>query len=237
MSSIFDPSEVNKFWENHAKDTISTNKPGLANLETDPKLAKIKSSLEQEKLSKYFEDTLNINNSTFFDIGCGYGEWSFFLKEKFKNIYAYENSPTMCSHMRALIKENNYKNINVTEADVSSIKFTKKFNFALLSGILIYLDDSRCNHLLKQLQEASESKAKIIIRDGTALEEEYLINGKYSEALNSNYYAIYRTKDQYISLMKKYGFELIKDEDMFKEGSPLNKWQNTRLRIYKFIKL
>ena len=236
MSDIFDPSAVNNFWENHAKDKIKNNKAGLANLETDPKLAEIKIKLERDKMSKYFENSLDESDSTFFDIGCGYGEWTFFLKENFKNIYAYENSPTMCNHMSNIVKENGHNNINVIETDVGTIKFAKKFNYALLSGILIYLDDKRCMNLIHQLNKASYSNSIIVLRDSTATKKEYLINGKYSEALDSKYYAVYRTREKYISLMEDHGFKLIIDEDVFEDGSILNKWKETRLRIYKFKK-
>ena len=47
MNKIFDPSDVNIFWENHAQNTIKNNQAGLANLETDPKLAKLKIKLER----------------------------------------------------------------------------------------------------------------------------------------------------------------------------------------------
>jgi len=236
MNKIFDPSDVNIFWENHAQNTIKNNQAGLANLETDPKLAKLKIKLEREKINYFFKDSFNLDKLTFFDIGCGYGEWSFFLRKNFEHIYAYENSPSMCKHMKQIVKENEFKNIKIVKADVGRIHFSDKFNFALLSGILIYLDDIRCNYLLNQLKQAAKHNAQIIIRDGTAMKDEYLINGKYSVALDSKYYAVYRTRDKYISLMRDNGFKLVEDEDMFAKDSELNKWQETRLRIYKFIK-
>ena len=101
---------------------------------------------------------------------------------------------------------------------------------------MIYLDDERCGHLLDQLNFASSNGAKIIVRDGTAIDKEYLINGRYSDALNSNYYALYRTREKYIKLFEKHQFKLVNDEDMFEDNSILNKWINTKLRVYKFIK-
>jgi len=54
--------------------------------------------------------------------------------------------------------------------------------------------------------------------------------------LETTYSAIYRTREELIEIFKKIGFQLIKDEDMFPEGSVLNKFPNTRLRIYKFVR-
>ena len=141
----------------------------------------------------------------------------------------------LCAPMNNLINQNKYKNIMVVQADVGAVNFKTKFNFALLSGILIYLDDIRCNHLIEQLKNSSEANAQIILRDGTAMHDEHLINGKYSSALDSNYFALYRTRDKYISLMKEHGFNLVEDEDMFEKNSPLNKWERNKtsnLQIY-----
>ena len=63
---------------------------------------------------------------------------------------------------------------------------------------------------------------------------DYSIDGKFSEALQQNYYAFYRSREHYIEIFKANGFDLITDQDMFDEDSELNKWQETRLRVYKF---
>lgn len=235
MSKLFDPKDVSIFWENHAKNRIKKGEVGLANLETDPNLAQLKINLERNQLKKYFQDIFEKNNKILFDIGSGYGEWSFFFQNNFKKIYAFENSPTMNFQMTEAIKKNSIKNIEVLKADVGEVRFLTNFDVALMSGILIYLDDDRLNHLLKELKRVSKNGSVIVVRDGTGINNEFIIDGDYSEALNSTYYALYRTRERYIEIFLKYGFKLLKDEDMFEEKSPLNKWKETRLRIYKFI--
>jgi len=54
--------------------------------------------------------------------------------------------------------------------------------------------------------------------------------------LKTNYSAIYRTKEEYAEIFEGIGFRLLKDSNMFEEGCCLNKFPETRLRIFKFEK-
>ena len=61
-------------------------------------------------------------------------------------------------------------------------------------------------------------------------------SNKFSENLQAHYSALYRTRQSYFKFFKQGGFTLLKDEDMFDEGHVLNKFLETRLRIYLFKK-
>ena len=76
----------------------------------------------------------------------------------------------------------------------------------------------------------------ILLRDGTGLEKRHQIKNQFSESLQLEYSATYRTNDEYEDLFSKHGFELVSSDDMFKADSPLNKWKETRLRLYEFKK-
>ena len=55
-----------------------------------------------------------------------------------------------------------------------------------------------------------------------------------SETLKMEYSALYRTHSEYNTIFKQIGFSLLRAEDMFEEGSLLNKYSETRLRLYLF---
>ena len=48
---------------------------------------------------------------------------------------------------------------------------------------------------------------------------------------------MYRTREEYVDMFEGIGFNLLRDEDMFEEESPLNKWKETRLRVYLFTRV
>jgi len=69
---------------------------------------------------------------------------------------------------------------------------------------------------------------------GTGIESRHEIDNQFSDHLKSNYSATYRTREQYKELFENAGFVLSKDENMFPEGHPLNKYEETRLRLFLF---
>lgn len=228
---MIDKKSVADFWESHARSVSNSQKPGLSNLETDPCLAEKKMIIEREVLSSYVS---NDSVGTLLDFGAGYGEWSLFFHKKFKKIIAYEQSATMYDIFQKKLIDNNVKNIEVIKKDVSQVDSIDSFSVALLSGILIYLPDTDVENILRLLFRASNSRSIIVLRDATGVNGDYSIDGRFSDALQQDYHAFYRSREHYIEIFQANGFDLLADQDMFDEGSELNKWQETRLRVYKF---
>ena len=219
------------FWESHARSAIRDEKSGLANLETNPVLAEKKIDIERSMLSSYI---CSNPAGTFLDFGAGYGEWSLYFHGMFRKVIAYEQSPTMCDLFAKKVKENSVNNVEIIKTDITKIKSIDLFSVALLSGIFIYLTDDDIANILSLLYKVSNEQSIVILRDATGLNGDYSVNGQFSEALQQNYHAFYRSRERYIDLFKASGFDLIQDEDMFPRNSDLNKWKETRLRIYKF---
>ena len=127
------------------------------------------------------------------------------------------------------------KNLSFKCSEASSFKSSDEFDLVFISGLLIYLDDDSIKQLLTNIDSYTNGKSVLLLlRDGTGIKSTHVLDNVYSEALKSKYSAIYRTSEQYKSLFSSIGFEIISETDMFDEGSPLNKWKETRLRLYLF---
>ena len=111
---------------------------------------------------------------------------------------------------------------------------TDKYDLIWISGLLIYLNDDECENLIANCARMLSDNGMLLLRDGTSIQSRYEINNKFSKDLKSFYSACYRTSKEYIALFARHGFKLARDEDMFQEGSCLNKWEETRLRVYEF---
>ena len=98
----------------------------------------------------------------------------------------------------------------------------------------MYLNDDELDVLLARVRGYSRPGTAVVLRDGTGIAGRYEIARRWSEALQANYAAIYRTREEYIALFAGIGFALVADDDMFGPGCALNKWPETRLRIYRF---
>jgi hypothetical protein len=78
------------------------------------------------------------------------------------------------------------------------------------------------------------AKTRLVIRDGTGVPKRHEINNRFSEHLQAYYSGTYRTAQEYEALFARYGFTLKRHENMFPDDCVLNKYPETRLRIYEY---
>ena len=219
------------FWEQRAKS--HTLNEGLTNLEDDTELLRLKMQNEIPKMQHYIHPHKNMS---MLDLGAGYGTWSFQFANNLKFIDAVDYIEDMVETGKQQALQKNISNVSFFVSSVQEFTSKVKYDIVLLSGICLYLNDADMRQMLKKIDSYTKPGTTLILREGTALNKRYVIEKEYSDRLQTMYSAVYRTREEYINMFKKIGFELQADEDMFEDGSPLNRFEETRLRIYKFIK-
>jgi len=229
---LIDPVKVKNFWDIQALKAKSLRLEGVANLEEDPALLDQKIAHEYSKVMSWVN--LDLKTSKVLDLGSGAGQWSFRFSKIAKQVTAVEYSKEMHNLAIKEAKFNNVDNVEFIYGTAQSYKSEKNFNLIWLSGLLIYLNDKECEQTINNCSKMLDSKGSLILRDSTGYPDHYEIQNEYSASLNSYYSACYRSVKEYRELFRKYGFKIIRDQDMFPEGSLLNKWSNTRLRLYEF---
>ena len=231
----FNSDQVKDFWDKRALKVKNSRIEGLSNLEEDSNLLELKINSEAKKVMEWIQPISK--KSKILDLGSGTGQWSFRFSKLVNEITAVEYSEGMYD---IAVKESKLRDIsNIKFVCQSAQKFlsSQKYRLIWISGLLIYMTDSECESLLSNCQIMTDQKSVILLRDATGVLNRHEIRNKYSEDLDDYYSATYRTATGYRNIFKKFGFSLIRDEDMFPENSPLNKWKETRLRLYKFKKL
>jgi len=228
-----DPVKVKEFWDAQARKSKRMRIEGVANLEEDPALLEMKVQAEKAKIM----GMVSLNPaSRVLDLGAGAGQWSFRFAEQAEDVVAVEYSGEMLELARNERERLGTDNVTLVQMTAQDYVSEKPFDLVFISGLLIYLADEDCEKLAAQCADNTLSGGILILRDGTGILGRYEINNRFSEALNAHYSAIYRTAEDYVSLFERHGFRLRRHEDMFEEGSPLNKWKETRLRVYCFEK-
>ena len=229
-----DSKKVKEFWASRIKKLGKVPCEGMANLEENSKLLKIKFQLERKKAFQYV--ALD-ENMTLLDLGAGIGTWSFLFAQTCKEVVAVDYTEEFVKLARQEAKKRNITNVEFIYQPVQQFVSNVTFDVIFISGLLIYLNDEECEQLLSKIPSYSKVGCNLILRDGTGILGRHEIHHKYSENLHAYYSAIYRTKETYMQMFKEIGFELVKDEDMFEEGCVLNKYTETRLRIYLFKRI
>ncbi len=230
-----DKEKILDFWVARALKDSNEDVKNSANLEDDPALSKLKVQLENKKVEQYLMKT-NLKGHAL-DLGSGFGYWSREISRYYDSVIGVDFCKEMTDRATEELKKNFSKNVKFVCSEAQNfIEPKKKFNFIFISGLLIYLNDKDLNKLITNINSYTKEGAHIILRDGTGVDKKFEIKDKFSENLQAHYSALYRSRDSYIELFKQGGFQLCEDEDMFDKGHILNKFKETRLRIYLFKK-
>lgn len=228
-----DFGRVKRFWDDRADLYGRIPFESIGNLEHDQALAGRKVELETDKISKWLGP---LKGHHILDLGAGVGQWSFrFALWGAGSILAVDYSLRLSLIAKKEAKSRKLSGIQFVVSPAESFLTEKSFDLIFVSGLLIYLSDTQIESLLSNIKRmCKRGGGRVMVRDGTGVTRRYEISDAYSEHLGDDYSAVYRTRDEYLGIFSKYGFELLADEDMFDDGSPLNKHGETRLRVYLF---
>ena len=224
---------IKNFWNKRAEKYIKEETLSATNLEEDVKLQKMKVELERDKVLSSIQLT---KKDTCLDLGCGFGAWSEILSPFVKKIIGVDYIPKMIEIAKENSEIREFENIKYFCNNVTSFQTKEKFDFIFISGLLLYLSNENINNLISEIPKYCKKNTRLVLREPTGIKGQHTIIDQYSPNLNENYSAIYRTRQDLISIFEEIGFFLDSDDDMFKEGSPLNKWKESRLRLYLFTK-
>ena len=222
-------SEFEDFWNRRASRKRASK--NIANLEDDDCLYQLKVKHEVEQVDKFF--LMSKKNGKLLDLGAGEGFWSRYFSSRCKEIIAVDFSQNMLKHAK---NNGDFSNIRYLKGSAEKYTSVDVYDIIFISGLIIYLEDESLDLMIRNIDSYTSKGSVVLLRDGTAVNERYEIRGQYSESLQDSYSAIYRSKEEYIEAFNKAGFRLWADEQMFPEGHALNKFPETRLRLYLFFK-
>lgn len=222
---------VKTFWDQQAKKSNYLRPEGISNLEEDEELLEKKIGLETKKIFSWIG---NLSNKTVLDLGAGTGQWSLKFAKSAKSVIAVEFSKGMQDLAISEAKKQKINNIKYELCAAESFFIDEEIDIIWISGLLCYLHDEDCENLLINCKKMISKNGRLILREPIGLQERFEIREVYSEALKTKYSNTYRTSEEYFELFARHDFKKMRDEDMFDKGSDLNKWSETRLRIFEF---
>lgn len=203
----------------------------------NPDLVKKRDEKEKGKLLPL----LKINhNSKILDIACGIGRWSDAICTDISEYCGID----FCEEFIEIAKDRNcllnnrFFYVGSTK-DIENILLANnkgKYNCILLMGILIYLNDEDIKNTMLQIENVCENHAIICIREPIGANDRLTLKNNFSEELEANYNAIYRTKEELMRYFEKYlltkGFHLNESSYLFDKDELNNRKETVQ---YYFI--
>lgn len=231
---MLDPVKVHSFWEGRAAALGRVAFESIANLEQDPENLRLKI---EDETAKVFDWLPPLSKLRVLDLGAGVGQWAFrFAQRGAARVVAVEYAAGLVRIGRAEARRRHFDQVDFVESAAEHFMAHEPFDLVFISGLFVYLNDDQARVLLERLPALVRPGGTLLLRDGTGIQGRYEIDDRPSDHLGENYSATYRTREQYVAAFEARGFTCLRDEDMFAAGHPLNKYPQTRLRLYEFAR-
>lgn len=198
-------STVDEFYKNRKSNK---DKVLAVRLHEDERL-----KYDLELISNYIDDEKKI-----LDLGCGTGVIVNEIADNCKEIHAVDKYDFFVKECIESPKVKTYV------SDIIDFYVEEKFDIIIIFGVMIYITGDDIATVYRNCMDMLNVNGKLIIRNQFGVLDDVLID-KFSEELNFNYFAEYRTKERETKILKNIGFNDVEVIDIYPKE--MNKWDNT----------
>lgn len=140
------------------------------------------------------------------DIGCGIGRWAESVIPLCDDYIGTDISSEMIKAATDIYscKYKNASFINVSFQDVfdrAEIQ-KRKFDKIIITGVSMYLNGTDLSSCYVKLKNFLTQDGVLYMEESIGVKERLTLNNIWSENLKSNYWAIYRTEQEYLALLR-----------------------------------
>ena len=139
-----------------------------------------------------------------FDIGCGIGRWVDNLSDHIETYLGIDFVDNFVKDGNEKFKNN--PNVNFINMSVTNLKdnMLKQYDLIILNGICMYINDSELDILFDKLNGYLNLNGYVYLQESVStINERLTLKDFFSKDLNTNYNAIYRTKQEYDFVIEK----------------------------------
>lgn len=190
------------------------------------------SAKRHEEEKKLLFENVDVNGKKIIEIGCGIGRWAEALHEKCESFLGIDFSPDL---IKIANNSQNYQNckfqvMSATDIKIDDLLIKPPFDVIIFSGFLMYINDDNLEIIMDEVNKIGSDNKKVFAMEPiSCLETRLTLKDFYSEGLESDYNAIYRTENEYLEVFKRLNYDRILSDDIFKD---LSNHEETK---YKFF--
>ena len=141
------------------------------------------------------------------ELGCGMGRWAKIVLPHCDTYCGVDFSKEMLDAAKKICRgdldRSSFYHMTASEAVEKDAQFFGgAFHCIIISGICMYINDLELKHIFELIPFLCQTHCAICIKEPAAFEKRLTLNEFPSEALHSNYNAIYRTPQEYASFFQ-----------------------------------
>jgi predicted TPR repeat methyltransferase len=161
----------------------------------------------QEEESEILLDNIEFKDKKIIEIGCGLGRWANFFHDKCDTYFGIDYSKNLIKLANENYNFNNcyFQEMSAFDIDIDKLIVKPPFDIIFITGLLIYLNDEDITSMIKEINKIASDNKIIYIRETISkLDSRLTLKDFYSDDLEVNYNAIYRTEDELMSFFEKF---------------------------------
>lgn len=190
-----------------------------------PEIAEERNRVETSKILPILSLT---PTSRILDLGCGIGRWADAITEKIEYYLGCDFSEELIAIAKERNQKENYSFQAISAMDAALYcqdNGISPFSHVIISGMMIYLNDSDVGRVLSSLDILTQKNATVYIREPMGVTNRLTLKDFYSEELKHDYNTIYRTRDEYQSMIRTFAphFEIYEHGPMFEDAALNNR--------------
>ena len=156
----------------------------------------------QEEESKIILENIDLTGKKILEIGCGIGRWAELFHDKCDTYLGLD----FAKNLIEIAKEHyNYENcyfqvMSAVDIKIDELLVKPPFDVIFIAGVLVFLNDDDIPQMINQINKLIDNEKTIYIRETISVMDTRLtLKDFYSENLESDYSAIYRTKNELLN--------------------------------------
>lgn len=175
--------------------------------------------IEEKKL---FHEHIDVQGKKVLEIGCGIGRWVEALHDKCESYLGIDYTEELIEIAK---KSYNYTNcyfqvMSATDIKIDELLVEPPFDIIIFSGVLMYINDEDLKLVINEINQVGAKDKKLFIMEPiSCIESRLTLKDFYSDGLEADYNAIYRTKDEYLEFFENLNYNKIFADDIFKDLS------------------
>lgn len=175
--------------------------------------------IEEKKL---LQEHIDVTGKKVLEVGCGIGRWVEALHDKCESYLGIDYTEDLIEIAEKTYDYDNckFQVMSATDIDEDKLLIEPPFDIIIFSGVLMYINDEDIKLVFEELNRVGADDKKLFIMEPVShIESRLTLKDFYSEGLEADYNAIYRTKDEYMELFKGLKYNDVFSDDLFKDLS------------------
>jgi cyclopropane fatty-acyl-phospholipid synthase-like methyltransferase len=140
-------------------------------------------------------------NDRVLDLGCGAGRWAEVIVPHTERYLGVDFSVPLLEVARRRFPGTDFQIMNVAQFDPDKLMTPPPFTLVICSGVMTYVNDSDLGALLAQLSRVMTERSRLYLREPMAKDRRLALDSHWSDELQADYSAIYRTRSEYLELL------------------------------------